>query len=403
MPNGKEIVIKGQRQTHKFLNIAQAKQLLRKDSKAYLAYVVGTKREAPIGSRNGTDDFVVPMPRGFSRGSQGRVPVPSVSVSSEVVVLDPNGIVNRGVEWWKMVSVLVGGVVDMDGLIGLLVDCWCRLESGWKMPPKKSTQSKENSSSLAEGPVINEILDLLHQQQQQQLQLIQQVQQQQHQQGELNQTTRFKSFQSVKPPEFKGEVNHVVARNWLKEMEKAFTLMQVNDDLKTDYASYFLKNEANYWWESTRALEGEGPVSWTRFTELFLEKHFPDGLRNQLEVEFLELKQGERSVLEYEAKFTELARLVPEYAALVVESDQKLVVKEESDKKRKLEGVMNKADQGGSSEEFENRFGRNRGKGFWRQSLFQARSSAISIVSTPALSVKSAVDCKSRDRRHSGS
>ncbi|KAL8147745.1 hypothetical protein AgCh_005170 [Apium graveolens] len=48
MPNGKEIVIKGQRQTQKFLNIAQAKQLLRKDSKAYLAYVAGTKREAPI-------------------------------------------------------------------------------------------------------------------------------------------------------------------------------------------------------------------------------------------------------------------------------------------------------------------------------------------------------------------
>ncbi|KAL8147765.1 hypothetical protein AgCh_005182 [Apium graveolens] len=98
------------------------------------------------------------------------------------------------------------------------------------------------------------------------------------------------SSEFVKPPEFKGEVDPVVARNWMKEMEKAFTLTQVSDDLKTDYASYFLKNEANYWWESTRALEGEGPVSWTRFTELFLEKYFPDGLRNQLEVEFLELK-----------------------------------------------------------------------------------------------------------------
>ena len=48
MPNGKEIVIKGQRQTQKFLNIAQAKQLLRNYSKAYLAYVAGTKRKAPM-------------------------------------------------------------------------------------------------------------------------------------------------------------------------------------------------------------------------------------------------------------------------------------------------------------------------------------------------------------------
>ncbi|KAL8155023.1 hypothetical protein AgCh_000411 [Apium graveolens] len=34
---------------------------------------------------------------------------------------------------------------------------------------KKATQSKENISSFADGPAINEILDLLHQQQRQQL------------------------------------------------------------------------------------------------------------------------------------------------------------------------------------------------------------------------------------------
>ncbi|KAL8148694.1 hypothetical protein AgCh_005886 [Apium graveolens] len=33
-----------------------------------------------------------------------------------------------------------------------------------------------------------------------------------------------------------------------------------------------------------------------------------------MEIEFLELKQGERSVAEYEAKFIELARFVPDYA-----------------------------------------------------------------------------------------
>ncbi|XP_074357198.1 uncharacterized protein LOC141696934 [Apium graveolens] len=167
-------------------------------------------------------------------------------------------------------------------------------------------------------------------------------------------------------------------------MEKAFTLTQVSDDLKTDCASYFLKGEANYWWESTRVLEREGHVSSTRFTELSLEKYFPDYLQNQLEVEFLELKQDERSVLEYQAKFTELARLVPEYvsaetqkakrfqqglkfeirsgvvalqlktypsvfqAALAIESDQKLTIKENSVKKRKCEGVINMADQGES-------------------------------------------------------
>ncbi|KAL8115146.1 hypothetical protein AgCh_021828 [Apium graveolens] len=79
MPNDKEIMIKSQRQTQKFLNIAQAKQLLRKDSKAYLAYVAGTKREAPIipmrknnhtyGSRNflGINRFYERFVQGFAK------------------------------------------------------------------------------------------------------------------------------------------------------------------------------------------------------------------------------------------------------------------------------------------------------------------------------------------------
>ncbi|XP_074352925.1 uncharacterized protein LOC141692085 [Apium graveolens] len=102
-------------------------------------------------------------------------------------------------------------------------------------------------------------------------------------------------------------------------MEKTFILIQVSDDSKTDYASYFLKGEANYWWESIRALEEEGPVSWTKFTKLFLEKYFPYCLQNQLEVEYLELKQGEKSLSEYEAKFTELARLAPGYVSTEIQ------------------------------------------------------------------------------------
>ncbi|XP_074374467.1 uncharacterized protein LOC141714870 [Apium graveolens] len=210
------------------------------------------------------------------------------------------------------------------------------------------------------------------------------------------------SDQSVKPPEFKGEVDPVAARIWLKEMEKSFTLTQVSDNLKSDYASYFLKGEANYWREFTRVLEGEGLVSWTRFTELFLEKYFPDCLQNQLVVECLELKQGEKNVAKYDVKFTELARLVHVYvsteaqkakrfhqglnleissevvtlqlktypsvvqAALVIKSDQKLDAKEKGDKKIKSEGATDEMDQGGSIRRFRKRFGQNRNKSFSR-------------------------------------
>ena len=50
-----------------------------------------------------------------------------------------------------------------------------------------------------------------------------------------------------------------------------------------------------------------------RFTELFLEKYFPRYMQNQMELKFFELKQENLTVAEYETKFTELARFVPEY------------------------------------------------------------------------------------------
>ena len=93
----------------------------------------------------------------------------------------------------------------------------------------------------------------------------------------------------MKPPEFKGSADPVEANAWLKEMEKAFELVGAGTEQKTKFASYFLKGEANYWWESTRTLEGGEFITWEKFTELFLEKYFPRYMKNQMEIKFLNL------------------------------------------------------------------------------------------------------------------
>lgn len=69
-------------------------------------------------------------------------------------------------------------------------------------------------------------------------------------------------------------------------MEKAFALVKVGEEQKTEFTSYFLKSEADYWWESTRVLEGKGKISWCKFTELFLEKYFPSYMQDQMEIKF---------------------------------------------------------------------------------------------------------------------
>ncbi|XP_063944973.1 uncharacterized protein LOC135151190 isoform X1 [Daucus carota subsp. sativus] len=200
----------------------------------------------------------------------------------------------------------------------------------------------------------------------------------------------FKSFQAVHPPEFKGTADPIEAKAWIKEIEKAFALVKVGEDQKTEFASYFLKTEANYWWESTRVLEGEGIITWQRFTELFLEKYFPSYMQDQMEIKFLELKQDDMSVAEYETKFSELARFVPEYIntdakkakrfqqglrswirgkiavlelqsyaavvqkAMIIEGESELSQKERDMRKRKNEEVGG----GSSKRNFQNKFNR---------------------------------------------
>ena len=185
------------------------------------------------------------------------------------------------------------------------------------MAPKRSNRSVPVPENPVD-PAIIQILDLLRQQTANLTHQQQQLQQQQQPQPVI-QTVTFKSFQAVNPPEFKGTSDPVVAQAWLKEMEKAFDLVGVEGEQKCKFASYYLKNEANYWWESVEPLEGAEIVSWKRFKELFLEKYFPKYMQSQMELKFFELRQENSSVMEYERKFTELARFVPEY----VNTDEK--------------------------------------------------------------------------------
>ena len=80
---------------------------------------------------------------------------------------------------------------------------------------------------------------------------------------------------------------------------------------KVAFGTYTLLEEVKYWWENTRqCLEVEGQVVTQEvFKRVFLEKYFPEDVRNKKEMEFLELKQGNMTVVEYAAKFEVLSPL----------------------------------------------------------------------------------------------
>ena len=56
-------------------------------------------------------------------------------------------------------------------------------------------------------------------------------------------------------------------------------------------------------------------MTWVGIRELFIGKYFPETMRHAKAQEFLELKKGAMTVMEYVAKFTELARFADDYVA----------------------------------------------------------------------------------------
>ena len=56
-------------------------------------------------------------------------------------------------------------------------------------------------------------------------------------------------------------------------------------------------------------------MNWAEFHDLFIGKYFPDTAHHAKAQEFLELKQGIMTVLEYVARFTELAHFTDDYVA----------------------------------------------------------------------------------------
>ena len=56
-------------------------------------------------------------------------------------------------------------------------------------------------------------------------------------------------------------------------------------------------------------------MTWAEFHDLFMGKYFLDIARHAKAREFLELKQGAMTVIEYVIRFTELARFADDYVA----------------------------------------------------------------------------------------
>ncbi|XP_059595556.1 uncharacterized protein LOC132254277 [Vitis vinifera] len=120
-------------------------------------------------------------------------------------------------------------------------------------------------------------------------------------QGQSSSTrgSSFDDFKKLGPPYFSGTSDPTEAEAWIMKIEKFFDVIDCSEEQKGSYVAFMLNKEADHWWRMTkRLLEDQGPIVG----------------------EFVRLEQGDLTVAQYEAKFTELSRFAPQ---LIATEDEK--------------------------------------------------------------------------------
>ena len=108
----------------------------------------------------------------------------------------------------------------------------------------------------------------------------------------------------------------MVADHWFMQIENVLEAMEITSDTtRIRLAAFQLEGEARVWWRWVRTSRDLKEMTWAEFHDLFMDKYFPDIARHVKAQEFLELRQGTMTVMDYMAKFTELARFSEDYVA----------------------------------------------------------------------------------------
>ena len=115
---------------------------------------------------------------------------------------------------------------------------------------------------------------------------------------------------------FTGGGDPMVADHWLCQIERILRDMEITSNAtRITLASFQLEGESQIWWEWVTTSRNLETVTWDDFHRLFIGKYFLASVRYAKAREFLEMRRGTMTVLEYVARFTELARFRDDYVA----------------------------------------------------------------------------------------
>ena len=104
------------------------------------------------------------------------------------------------------------------------------------------------------------------------------------------------------------------------QIENVLEAMKITfDTTRIRLAAFQLEGEAQVWWRWARTSRDLEVMTWEEFQELFMGKYFSETTRHAKAQQFLEMKQGATTVMDYVARFTELTRFADDYVATDME------------------------------------------------------------------------------------
>ena len=123
-------------------------------------------------------------------------------------------------------------------------------------------------------------------------------------------------FMAHHPPTVIGGGDPMVADHWFMQVEKVLEAMEIaSDTTRIRLAAFQLEGDAQVWWNWAKTSRDLEAMTWVGSHDLFMSKYFLDTARHAKAQEFLELRQGTMTVMEYVARFIELARFSDDYVA----------------------------------------------------------------------------------------
>ena len=125
---------------------------------------------------------------------------------------------------------------------------------------------------------------------------------------------RIRNFVRMNPLEFFGsQTNNQNPQNFFDEIKKIFEVMKVAGNDGVELVSYRFKVVAHILYTQWKKYRGSNaaPITWDYFSETFLNRFFPIELREVKAKEFMNLRQSNMTIQEYELIFNQLSRYAP--------------------------------------------------------------------------------------------